>query len=84
MLSAPIILYDYPQLAAESPGNFFDATEIDEMLALRILTLSEDEKKAMAAVDERARALLERTETLGLKGLAELHGVVTHYPKEGR
>jgi hypothetical protein len=84
MLSAPIILYDYPQLAAESRGNFFDASEIDEMLALRILTLSEDEKKAMAAVDERARALLERTETLGLKGLAELHGVVTHYPKEGR
>src|SRR5215471_1748852 len=32
MLSSPIILYDYPQIAPESRGNFFDSTEIDEML----------------------------------------------------
>ena len=55
MLSSPIILYDYPQIAPESPGDLFDATEIDEILTLRILTLTDDEKRAMAAVDERAR-----------------------------
>ncbi len=64
MLSAPIILYDYPQVAPESPGDMFDATEIDEILTLRILTLTEDEKRAMSDVDDRARALLERTESL--------------------
>ena len=59
MLSSPITLYDYPQIAAESPGDFFDGTEIDEMLVLRILTLTDEEKQAAAAVDERARALLD-------------------------
>src|SRR5207248_2392542 len=29
LLAAPIILYDYPRIAPESPGDFFDATEID-------------------------------------------------------
>ena len=28
----------------ESPGEFFDGTEIDEMLVLRILTLTDEEK----------------------------------------
>ena len=32
VLSSPIILYDYPQVAPESPGDLFDATEIDEIL----------------------------------------------------
>ena len=32
LLSAPIILYDYPQVAAASPGDFFDCSEIDELL----------------------------------------------------
>src|SRR5262249_37658675 len=41
MVSSPIILYDYPQVAPESPGEFFDATEIEEMLMLRVLTLTE-------------------------------------------
>ena len=54
MLSSPIILYDYPQIAPESPGSFFDGTEIDEMLTLRIMTLTDEEKQSMAAVDERA------------------------------
>ena len=54
ILSAPIILYDYPQIAPESPGELFDGTEIDEILTLRIMTLTDDEKAAMAAVDERA------------------------------
>jgi hydrogenase maturation protease len=76
MLSAPIILYDYPQVAAESPGDFFDGTEIDEMLVLRILTLTDEEKRAMAAVDERAAALLAQTEALAAEQMLGLHGAV--------
>jgi hydrogenase maturation protease len=76
MLSSPIILYDYPQVAPESPGDFFDGTEIDEMLTLRILTLTDDEKRAMAAVDERAGALLARTEAMAREQLLGLHGAV--------
>ena len=74
MLAAPIILYDYPQIARESPGDLFDGTEIDEILTLRILTMTEQEKRDMAMVDERARALLERTESLSQQQLAQLHG----------
>jgi hydrogenase maturation protease len=76
LLSSPIILYDYPQLAPESPGDFFDGTEIDEMLALRIMTLTDEEKRAMAAVDDRAGALLARTEALAREQLLGLHGAV--------
>jgi hypothetical protein len=76
MLSAPIILYDYPRVAPESPGDLFDSTEIDEILTLRIMTLTDQEKQAVAAVDERASALLARTEALAREQLFELHGVM--------
>jgi hypothetical protein len=76
MLSSPIILYDYPQVAPESPGDFFDGAEIDEMLALRIMTLTDEEKGVMASVDERAGALLARTEALAREPLLTLHGTV--------
>ncbi|HEY4310269.1 MAG TPA: hypothetical protein VGN12_12535 [Pirellulales bacterium] len=75
MLCSPIILYDYPQIAEESHGDFFDATEIDEMLTLRVLTLSDDEKRQVAAFDERGQALLNRTRALAERQLATLHGV---------
>ena len=54
MLSAPIILYDYPQIAPESPGDLFDCTEIDEILTLRIQTLTDEEKRAVAANETKA------------------------------
>ena len=76
VLSSPIILPDYPEVAPESPGDLFDATEIDEILILRILTMTEDEKRDMAAVDPRARALLERTEGLTPAELNRLHGTL--------
>lgn len=82
LLASPIILYDYPQIAPESPGDFFDGTEIDEMLTLRILTLTDDEKRAMAAVDERTRALLARTEALAREQMLGLHGTMRS-AKEG-
>jgi hypothetical protein len=74
ILSSPIILYDYPEVAPESPGDLFDATEIDEILTLRILALTDEEKREMAALDTRARALLDRTQALSAVDLARLHG----------
>jgi hypothetical protein len=76
MLASPIILYDYPQIAPESPGDLFDGTEIDEILALRILTMTDDEKREMRQTDERARKMLERTEALPMEQLAKLHGTL--------
>jgi hypothetical protein len=76
MLASPIILYDYPQVAPESPGDLFDGTEIDEILSLRILTLTDDEKRQAAEVDERARQLLARTEALDPQQLLRLHGAI--------
>ena len=75
MLSAPIILSDYPQIAPESPGDLFDGTEIDEILTLRIMTLTDAEKQAMIAVDDRV-AVLERTEALAPEQLMRLHGTI--------
>jgi len=63
-------------VAPESPGDFFDGTEIDEMLTLRILTLTGEEKRAMAAVDEKTRDLLARTETRAREQLLGLHGTI--------
>ena len=76
LLSSPIILYDYPKIAPESAGDLFDGTEIDEILSLRIMTLTDDEKREMRQSDERARAMLERTETMPVEQLMKLHGVL--------
>lgn len=76
MLASPIILYDYPKIAAESAGALFDGTEIDEILTLRILTMTDEEKREMRRVDEQARRLLERTETLPQSSLLKMHGTL--------
>ncbi len=75
MLSSPIILYDYPQIAPESPGALFDGSEIDEILSLRILTLTDEEKEQMRK-DERTREILERTEALTPEQFMKLHGTI--------
>jgi hypothetical protein len=76
MLCSPIVLYDYPQIAPESASNFYDATEMDEMLTLRVLTLTDDEKSEMCRTDERVRNLLQRTEQSAREQLARTHGVI--------
>jgi hypothetical protein len=76
MLSSPIILYDYPQIAPESPGGLFDGTEIDEILSLRILTMTEDEKREMRQSDQRSRQILERTENMPPEQFMKLHGAL--------
>jgi hydrogenase maturation protease len=76
MLSSPIILYDYPQIAPESPGDLFDGAEIDEILSLRILTMTDEEKREMRQSDDRARRILERTEALAEEHWTKLHGAL--------
>lgn len=79
MLAAPIILYDHPEIAPESAGDLFDATEIEEILSLRLLTLSDAEKEAIRR-DPQRRALLDRIESLGPHAYAKLHGVFRDGP----
>jgi hypothetical protein len=76
ILSSPIILYDYPQIAPESRGGLFDGTEIDEILSLRILTMTDDEKREMRQADQRARQILERTENMPPEQFMKLHGAL--------
>lgn len=76
MLAAPIILYDYPQIAPESSGDSFDSTEIDELLALRTITLTDDEKRAARATDERGAILLDRIENMPPEIFERLHGTM--------
>jgi hypothetical protein len=76
MLSSPIILYDYPQIAPESAGSLFDGTEIDEILTLRIMTLTDQEKIEMAEGDARAREILARTESMPPEQLMKMHGAL--------
>ena len=76
MLCSPIVLYDYPQVAPESAGDFYDATEMDEMLTLRVMTLTEDEKSEMQAADDHVRDLLLRTEQSAREQLARTHGAI--------
>ena len=76
VLSSPIILYDHPELAAQSPGELYDGTEIDEILTLRTLALSDAEKAEARATDPRAAALLDRVESMDPQAMARLHGTI--------
>ena len=81
MLSSPIILYDYPQIAPESAGDLFDSTEIDELLTLRVQTLTDTEKIEMQRVDEQARKILERAENLRPEQFLKMHGTLREVRK---
>ena len=79
LLSSPIILSDYPEIAPESPGDMFDGGEIDQLLILNILTLTDEEKAEMRASDPRAREILERCESLSQEELMNLHGAIREF-----
>ncbi len=79
MLSSPIILSDYPQIAPESSGDFFDGGEIDQMLLLNILTLTDEEKAEMRATDPRTREILERSEAMTSDDFMRLHGTIREF-----
>jgi hypothetical protein len=79
MLASPFILEDHPRIAPESPGDLFDGGEIDQLLVLNILSLTDEEKDEMRASDPRARAILERTEALTPEELMRLHGAIREF-----
>ena len=81
LLSSPIILYDHPQIAPESQGDLFDATEIDEILSLRTMTLTEAEKREVRGTDPRAAAMLDRVDSMPQEILDRLHGTVRYLRK---
>ena len=76
MLAAPIILPDHPEVARESPGELYDGTEIDEILTLRTLALSDEEKAAARATDPRAAALIDRVDAMDAPTMERLHGTI--------
>ncbi|MGW2639045.1 hypothetical protein [Streptomyces sp. NPDC001348] len=76
VLSAPIILPDHPQVAPESPGDLHDAAEIDEILSLRTLLLTDEEKREARATDQRAADILDRVESMPPEMFARLHGAI--------
>jgi len=78
ILVSPIILYDYPVIAPESPGDLFDGTEIDEILTLRTMTLTDEEKAEARATDERARKLMDRVDSMPPEMLDKLHGAIRY------
>ncbi|MGW9396716.1 hypothetical protein ACE1N8_02440 [Streptomyces sp. DSM 116494] len=76
VLSSPIILEDHPAIAPESPGALYDATEIDEILALRTAALTDEEKREARGTDDRAAAVIDLTESMPAEVLERLHGAV--------
>jgi hypothetical protein len=76
VLGAPIILYDYPEVAEQSPGALFDSTEIDEILSLRVMTMTDDEKAQARATDPRAAAIIDRCDDMTAPDLQQLHGIL--------
>ena len=74
MLASPIMPADFPRVAPESPGDLFDGGEIDELLALNILGLTDEEHDEMGVSDPRTREILERTRSLTREQMLRLHG----------
>jgi hypothetical protein len=78
LLSSPIILEDHPRIAPESPGDLFDGGEIDQLLILNVLSLTDEEKAEARASDPRVREILDRSEGLSREELMALHGRTEH------
>lgn len=74
VLSSPIILYDHPEVAPQSPGDLYDSLEIDEILALRVMTLTDDEKAEARGTDPRSAAIIDRCDNMSAETLSQLHG----------
>lgn len=78
MLSSPVILYDHAEIAPESAGDLFDATEIDEILTLRTLALTDEEKRAARATDPKAAELMDRLDGMPQEMFERLHGAIRY------
>ncbi|HEX7992782.1 MAG TPA: hypothetical protein VF506_02615, partial [Streptosporangiaceae bacterium] len=78
VLSSPVILYDHAEVAPESAGDLFDATEIDEILTLRTLALTDEEKRAARATDPKAAELMDRLDGMPPELFDRLHGAIRY------
>jgi hypothetical protein len=76
MLISPIILYDHPEIAEQSEGALYDSTEIDEILTLRVMTMTDEEKSQARATDPLAAAIIDRCDSMSPEAMQRLHGVL--------
>lgn len=76
LLISPIILYDHPEVAEQSSTALYDCTEIDEILTLRVMTMTDEEKAQARATDPRAARIIDRCEAMSAQDMARLHGVL--------
>ncbi len=76
VLSSPIILDDDPRLAPETSTVLYDATEIDEILTLRTLTLTDEERREARGTDPRAAEVVDQVDHLPPELLERLHGAI--------
>jgi hypothetical protein len=83
MLSSPIILPDYPEVAPQSSGDFFDGGEIDQLLVLSVLAMTDQEQQQMRATDPRAREILDRCQSLSVENIRALHGLNRELRRDG-
>jgi hypothetical protein len=84
VLISPIILYDHPEIAEQSKGALYDSTEIDEILTLRIMTMTDEEKAQARATDPLAARIIDRCDTMSPEAMLDLHGVLRnpHAPSD--
>ena len=78
LLISPIILYDHPEIAEQSEGALYDSTEIDEILTLRVMTMT-DEEKAQARATDPLAAETHRPVRLDVAGG---HAAVARHPAQ--
>ncbi len=76
MLVSPIILYDHPEIAEQSRGALYDACEIDEILTLRVMTMTETEKAQARATDPLAARIIDQCDGMSPEEMLNLHGVL--------
>jgi hypothetical protein len=76
VLVSPIILYDHPEIAEQSEGSLFDSTEIDEILTLRVMTMTDEEKAQARATDPLAAGIIDRCDSMSPEAMLNLHGVL--------
>jgi hypothetical protein len=76
LLISPIILYDHPEIAEQSEGALFDSTEIDEILTLRVMTMTDEEKAQARATDPLAAELIDRCDSMSPESMQQLHGIL--------
>lgn len=85
LLISPIILYDHPEIAEQSEGALYDSTEIDEILTLRVMTMTDEEKAQARATDPLAAEIIDRCDSMSPEALQQLHGILRnpHAPEPG-